>query len=587
MQGETKTSNNCQICLEKCNKKIDCGFCDFVGCKDCVKDSILFSMVDTCCPKCKHAWDFQFCSDNLTKSFMTNEYKKHKKNLLFEIEKSKIPNTMNYVYNEHRIEEIAVEIDKKNKKINHIESILRKCKEEIGELKKEKRNIGKKKEKRIFKKRCPNNDCNGFLTTQYKCYSCEARVCPDCYEIKHFGIKKEHVCNPDNVASFKAIKDETKPCPKCAIPIFKISGCDQMWCVECKVAFSWKSGLEVSGVIHNPHFYEWKRNNKESLRNVGEILCGGLPDYRVIRKYITYAKKTHELIGDFEKFSNNFGDGTGYYLSIPIFKNAYEQTLFLNFMYRKWQGINHFQNYVLNNLRRKVNNQDTTLKERIKFIRNKINEEEFKKYIMRNDRARQKILKQLHIYEMFNVTTLETYNDIHHIIVDIKNKKDEKIKVCGNQWWEFPENLEEMRRNSRQACEKIRQNLIRMDEIIVYCNKELYKISKLYNQVINFILPTSYQVSAKHDSWYFQYWEKKENEKEGWHWKKGNKEKQKKHLEKCQWFLDKDTFVETQIRWDDWFWPRERAEVAKVNLFKKMEENSIEKKDIVKNLLKY
>lgn len=588
MQGETKTSNDCQICLEKCkHKKIQCGFCDFNGCKDCVKESILFSMVDPCCPKCKHAWDFEFCTDNLTKTFMTNEYKKHKKELLFEIEKSKIPNTMNYVYNEYRVEEIDKELEKKKLHLTHIEKLWRICKDEIAELKKEKRNIGKKKEKRVFKKRCPNDDCNGFLTTKYKCYSCKARVCADCYEIKNFGGEtKEHVCNPDNVASYKAIKEETRNCPKCAVPIFKISGCDQMWCVECNVAFSWKTGFEVSGVIHNPHFYEWKRNNKESLRNVGEILCGGLPDYRIIRNYIRHAKNTLLLSGNFEKFSNNFGDGSGFYLSLPIFKNSYDQTLFLNFMYMKWQGINHFQNHVLNNLRRKVNNQDITLKERIKFIRNKINKEEFKNYIMRNDRSHQKSLKQLHIYEMFNVTTLETYNDIFHTIVEIKNEKDEKTKNYRHKMGDIPESIiEDLRVSANIACKKIYKNLVRMDEILVYCNKELYKLSKLYNQIVQFILPTSYQISGKHDNEYFQYWEKKIYDDGGWCRKKGSKEKQEKHIEKCQWLLDRDSF-EKQINWKQLF-PLEIWERAKAKLEKKIQENGIENKDIVKNLLKY
>ena len=586
MQGETKTSNNCQICLEKCKyKKILCGFCDFIGCRDCVKESILYSTVEPCCPKCKHAWDLEFCTNNLTKTFMTNEYIKHKKELLFDIEKSKIPNTMNHVYNDRRIEEIGEELKEKTKELKHIEAKWLKYKNEIEALKKEKANIGKKKERRVFKKRCPNNNCNGFLTTKYKCYSCEARVCPDCYEIKHFGETKEHVCNPNNVASCKAIKEETRNCPKCAIPIFKISGCDQMWCVECKVAFSWKSGLEVSGVIHNPHFYEWKRDNKESLRNVGEILCGGLPDYQVIQNYIKQAKKTLLLSGNFEKFSNNFGDGSGFYLSLPIFKNSYDQTLFLNFMRQIWHGINHFQNYILDNLRRNVNNQDATLKQRIKFIRNKINEEEFKSYIMRNDRKRQKLLKQLHIYEMFNVTTLETYNDIFHTIVEIKNVKDEKIKNYRYRMGEIPESIiEDLRNSANIACKKIYKNLVRMDEILVYCNKELYKLSKLYNQVVKFILPTFYQSAIKHDDKYFQAWEKIVSEG-GWRWKKVSQEKQEKHMEKCQWFLNVDSF-ERQIRWNVWF-PGGCDAIAKTSLEKKMIENGIENKDIVKNLLKY
>ena len=563
MQGETKTSNNCQICLDKYINEIRCGFCDFIGCKDCVKNSILYSNVDPCCPKCKHAWNFEFCTNNFTKTFMTKEYKEHKKKLLFEIEKSKIPNTMNYVYNSCRIEEICEKLIKKKEELNNIENLWRKCKDEISELKKEKKtNIGKKKEKRVFKKRCPNNDCNGFLTTKYKCYSCEARVCADCYEIKHFGSEtKEHVCNPDNVASFKAIKDETRNCPKCAIPIFKISGCDQMWCVECKVAFSWKSGLEVNGVIHNPHFYEWKRENKESLRNVGEILCGGLPQVDILQDYIRLAAKTTFLIGDYELFLSNSGDGSGFYLCLPIFKRAYDQTLFLNFMLQKWHGINHFQNYTLNNLRRKVNEQDKTLKERIKFIRNQINEKEFKKSIIRNDRNYQKTLKQLHIYEMFNVTTLETYNVIYNILIDVKNEKDEKNII------------EDLRKSANVSCKKIYKNLKRMDEILVYCNKELYKLSKLYNQVVDFILPTSYIISAKYDNPYFY-----ENKLTISLLDKGDE-----NIEECQWFLDYHTF-DTLIVWKHWF-PKDVREKAE-NIFIK-ELKGIKKKDIIKNLLKY
>jgi hypothetical protein len=585
MQGETKiqgkTSGNCQICLEKCNKNIHCGFCDFLGCKDCVKESILFSKVDPCCPKCKHAWDFEFCSNNLTKTFMTKEYREHKKELLFEIEKSKIPNTMSYVYNACKIEEIDKEISKKNEELAKIEIMWGKCKKEIGELKNEKNNIANKKEKRVFKKRCPNNDCNGFLTTKYKCYSCQARVCADCYEIKNFGKRetKEHVCNPDNVASFKAIKDETKSCPKCAIPIFKISGCDQMWCVECKVAFSWKSGMEVSGVIHNPHFYEWKRNNKESLRNVGEILCGGLPEWRIFPKIIKQAINSYQLSGPFENLS--IKRDSVRYLSLPIFENRKDQIIFLNFLSKKWQQINHFQNYVLNNLRRTINNQDTTLKQRIEFIRNQIGEDGFKSSIMRKYRTYQKKLKILHIYEMFNVTTLETYNDIYHTLIDIYHEKNDKTTNYYEKMNNLPvEIMEDLRNSAKKACKKIYENLVRMDEILIYCNKELYKISKLYNQVVDFILPTFYRMTLKHDQGYFQKYEIIDGNSQ-----KVSKERQNKYLSfECQWMLDLDTF-DTMIDWKSWFPPNVRTR-ERERLLKNMEENDIENKDIMKNLLR-
>ena len=125
MQGETKTASKttkktasktkpCDICFEK-NKyrKINCGFCDFYGCSNCVKQFILFSNDNPKCPKCNHVWDLEFCTNNLTKSFMNKDYKTHKKNLLFDIEKSKIPNTMNEINRLTQIEEYSLKIEEK------------------------------------------------------------------------------------------------------------------------------------------------------------------------------------------------------------------------------------------------------------------------------------------------------------------------------------------------------------------------------------------------------------------------------------------------------------------------------------------
>jgi hypothetical protein len=139
----------------------------------------------------------------------------------------------------------------------------------------------------LYGKKCTMNDCRGFLQNNNSCSECSHFVCNDCLmcigvvnkEDENRNtiekIKKMHNCDPDIVETIKLLKKETKGCPQCDIPIYKIDGCDQMWCTQCKVAFSWKTGLIVKSndYIHNPHYFEWMRkNNREIARNPLDIL---------------------------------------------------------------------------------------------------------------------------------------------------------------------------------------------------------------------------------------------------------------------------------------------------------------------------
>ena len=140
--------------------------------------------------------------------------------------------------------------------------------------------------------------------------------------------------------------------------------------------------------------------------------------------------------------------------------------------------------------------------------------------------------------------------------------------------------MEDLRNSAKKACKKIYENLVRMDEILIYCNKELYKVSKLYNQVVDFILPTFYRMTLKHDQGYFQKYEIIDGNSQ-----KVSKERQNKYLcFECQWMLDLDTF-DTMIDWKMWFPPNVRTR-ERERLLKNMEENDIENKDIMKNLLR-
>jgi len=212
---------------------------------------------------CKKPWIHEFLSSVMTRSFMTTKYKKHREEILFLQEVSFLPATQIEVERELKCEEI--------------ESKMRQLRDQMAELDREYHEVKwgrdgeKQKIRSTFIRACPSNDCRGFLSSQWKCGLCKVHVCKYCHEIKEDlgeeGEEDPHVCDPNTLASAKALAKDSKPCPKCACLIFKIDGCDQMFCTQCHTAFSWTSHQIVKGRIHNPHYYEWLRVNAKN----GEI----------------------------------------------------------------------------------------------------------------------------------------------------------------------------------------------------------------------------------------------------------------------------------------------------------------------------
>ena len=153
-----------------------------------------------------------------------------------------------------------------------------------------------------FVRACPIETCRGFLSKQWKCGICGIFTCSKC-NVPKCNVSKsttetdttnnqgegegegegdtnnEHVCNPDDVATAELLASDTKPCPKCGTGIYKIDGCDQMWCTECRTAFNWVTGSLETGHVHNPHYFEYQRRIGANVRNIMDIPCGGLaPD---------------------------------------------------------------------------------------------------------------------------------------------------------------------------------------------------------------------------------------------------------------------------------------------------------------------
>jgi len=152
------------------------------------------------------------------------------------------------------------------------------------------------KEKRRFVRACPIESCRGFLSTQWKCGICGIHTCSKCHVPKNDQKngpsgssgpsdtsnqdaeeqQDNHVCNPDDVATADLLDQDTRPCPQCGTGIFKIDGCDQMWCIECHCAFSWITGAIATGHVHNPHYFEYQRRTGNAQRNILDLPCNAL-----------------------------------------------------------------------------------------------------------------------------------------------------------------------------------------------------------------------------------------------------------------------------------------------------------------------
>ena len=133
-----------------------------------------------------------------------------------------------------------------------------------------------------YGKKCSLDNCNGYLNVHNNyCVICENYTCSYCLtsigkidksdELRNTltKIKQIHVCNENDLKTVQLLKNDTKCCPKCDVPIFKANGCDVMWCTQCQSGFNWKSGDLITNHVnlHNPHYYQWLFSRNQNNDN--------------------------------------------------------------------------------------------------------------------------------------------------------------------------------------------------------------------------------------------------------------------------------------------------------------------------------
>jgi len=322
---------DCPVCMDHftsvIRQPIRCAYCPHTVCRQCASRFLLTTLNDPHCMGCKREWNREFIDTNLTQTFRKGPLKLQRRKVLIDREKGRLPAMQVFM-------EAKVGMDQANKRSQELwlrkrqlkkqktkihaeilaggileaDELNREIEEKLGPINTELAAIriemtqctdevrrlwrifhGTERVVREFIMKCPADECRGFLSSAWKCGTCQKNFCNDCHAEKSGQKDDTHVCNEEAKSTAAMIQNETKPCPKCGIRISKIDGCDQMWCTECQTTFSWNTGqILLNTVTHNPHYYEYLRrvNNGQIPREAGDVPCGGLPNAYLFIRFI-------------------------------------------------------------------------------------------------------------------------------------------------------------------------------------------------------------------------------------------------------------------------------------------------------------
>jgi hypothetical protein len=172
-------------------------------------------------PECAKVWTRKHIREIFTLVFINGPLKEHKEKVLFDKERALLPATQPIIEGKLLARKIDQEVRVLQKQISEIN----KQQTKLLQDKQVALNRKTSTDRTAFVRACPQEDCRGFLSSQWKCGICERWTCPDCHVLKGYTRDSDHTCNADDLATAKLISSDTKPCPQCGTGIFKIDGC--------------------------------------------------------------------------------------------------------------------------------------------------------------------------------------------------------------------------------------------------------------------------------------------------------------------------------------------------------------------------
>jgi hypothetical protein len=287
--------HECCVCCESYNKtsrkKAQCAHCDTACCSACLAKYLLGLPGDAHCmnPQCKKAFDGEFLSLYLSKTWMLTKYKEHRERVLLEREMALLPESQHILANYRHaqgLEASLLDLEDSKRQLHRqlfaLNARAAPIRNELDMLRRTNyaQRVGGDRgveQRRQFVRACPVEGCRGFLSTAWKCGTCESWVCKDCGEPKMDQRDQEHRCDPDVAASHAMLQRDSRPCPQCASMIFKIDGCFapdtpvRLWSGGVKMSQDIAAGDVLIGDDHEPRTVQATCSGEDQLFAVRQL----------------------------------------------------------------------------------------------------------------------------------------------------------------------------------------------------------------------------------------------------------------------------------------------------------------------------
>lgn len=245
----------CKICEDSAGTVV-CPWCDFVSCTKCGRRIIEESINPPACCHCRKGWTDEFVSTSLGSHWFHSKYRTSRAHVLLDRQRAMFAATMPDV----EIAQRKRNFETATKKLNEERCVLKKrmnaIRDEMLALSAHTLSLRPRPARTEHSFRCATPECRGFVTeSSRQCVVCGGETCWTCLSaIGTAAPDRVHECHPDAVLSAREVRRSTVSCPGCKTRIQRSSGCDQMFCVVCHVAFSYRTGERENGAIHNPHY---------------------------------------------------------------------------------------------------------------------------------------------------------------------------------------------------------------------------------------------------------------------------------------------------------------------------------------------